>query len=99
MEGEFRDCSPLYAFSGLSIKASITISIWVRSVWVAYEVWKRDTLILTEVAFTYMVGPTELERERVHHFLDLQLISASGPENVKLEEMNCYSAFPPLFSS
>ena len=40
-EGRLDDCSPLYAFSGLSIKASITISIWVRSVCVACEEWKQ----------------------------------------------------------
>ena len=67
------DCAPLYAFSGLSTKASITISICVRSVCVACENGSEKA-IQTENQFTYMVGPTELERERVYHFLNLQLL-------------------------
>ena len=43
-----------------------------------------------------MVGSAELERKRVHHFLDLQLFPESGPEKAKREKMNCYSAFPFL---
>jgi len=39
--GRLGVCSPLYAFSGLSIKASITVSICVRSVCVACEEWKQ----------------------------------------------------------
>lgn len=38
-------CSPLYAFSGLSINAPITVSICIRSVWMACEEWKRCSVI------------------------------------------------------
>ena len=56
-------------------------------------------LLEAESLFAYMVGSTELKRERVYHFLDLELPPASGPKNVKWEEMNCYSALPFLLRS
>ena len=38
------------------------------------------------IAFTYMVGSTELERKRVDHLLDLQLFLLSGPETRRMSE-------------
>jgi hypothetical protein len=50
-----------------------------------------------EGKLAYLVGSTELERERVHHFLNLQLCPVSGSESAKWEKLNYYSTFPSLF--
>ena len=50
-----------------------------------------------ERKLAYLVGSTELERERVHHFLNLQLFPVSGSESAKGEKLNYYSTFPSLF--
>jgi len=66
----------------------------------AASVWRvRNGSDLTGKSFTHMVGSTKLEGERVDDLFNLELFLPSGPENERLEKMNCYSAFPSLFRS